>query len=283
MNKTPTHVYYDLVLTNFSSTYTRSLPIEFREARNSPIIDKASDYMLSVVRFQIDSYGLPSYMGNIQPNQGDRDLMIESVTLEGVIGTNTFQFQEYLRWIPRNLSARIPNPPNQQPNGFQDLDTEYYYGNHFQYFCDLVNTALETAATALRASLATFAGLITPFLYWDSTAEKARLYVEENLCNPSNANYVRVYFNRPLDALFNSFKSISNTNTNVTFGRNYLLVTNTDEYKKKKYRTTQWRTIYLFRTRLVNNFKLDACNLSCFPIKHNTNRHKFTFCAINLF
>jgi hypothetical protein len=101
MKQSPSHVYYDLVVTNFSNTLSQSIPIEFKETRNSPIIDNANDYMLSVVRFQVDSYGLPSFMANIQPNQGNRDLMIESVTLEATIGPNVSAYQTFLIWVPR--------------------------------------------------------------------------------------------------------------------------------------------------------------------------------------
>ncbi len=237
MKQSPSHVYYDLVVTNFSNTLSQSIPIEFKETRNSPIIDNANDYMLSVVRFQVDSYGLPSFMANIQPNQGNRDLMIESVTLEATIGPNVSAYQTFLIWVPRNLSARVPNPPNQMPNGFQDLNTDYYYGNHFQQYCDIVNTALVTSFNNLKTATGQFAGIQNPFLYWDSDSLKAVLYAPESSFNPAAANHVKIYFNRPLYALFNSFKSIANTSSSVTNGRNYNIVLNTNEYNAKNRET----------------------------------------------
>lgn len=235
----PTHIYYDLTLTNFSSTTSGNIPIEFREARNSPFVSKAKDYYLSVVRFQIDSYGLPSYMANIQPNQNNRDLMIESVTLEADIAGVKTAYQTFLQWIPRNESAKIPVPPNQTETGFQDLSTDYYFGNHFGYFCDLVNIALGQSYLALKtAHAATFPSPpnLPPFLYWNSDSLKAVMYANEAEFNPSQVNRINIYFNRPLYAFFNSFKSIANTTT-ATSGRNYLLLMDTDQYNGKNQET----------------------------------------------
>lgn len=82
----PTHIYYDLQINNFQSTTTESPRLVFNETRNNSFVPKADDYYLSIVRFQLDTYSLPTFIADIQPNQSDRNLMIYSVTLEADIG-----------------------------------------------------------------------------------------------------------------------------------------------------------------------------------------------------
>ena len=55
------YVYMDLQQTNvYNNTDTNELDINFIETRNAPILKNTGEYDLSVTRFQIDSYKLPS-------------------------------------------------------------------------------------------------------------------------------------------------------------------------------------------------------------------------------
>lgn len=225
-SSSPSHIYYDLQINNFQSTTTESPPLIFNETRNNSFVPKADDYYLSIVRFQIDTYSLPSFIADIQPNQGNRNLMIHSITLEADIGgviTSTNPF--FLIWQPTNLFTRLPNPPNATADGFQDNSTEYYFGNSFQYFCDLVNSQLLLAHTnLLTLTGATFIGSTPPFLKWNSSTSCAELYTENTYYNPSNVNKINVYFNRPLFALLTSFKALR-YGINATLGRFYRILT----------------------------------------------------------
>lgn len=225
----PTHIYYDLQINNFQSTTTESPRLVFNETRNNSFVPKADDYYLSIVRFQLDTYSLPTFIADIQPNQADRNLMIYSVTLEADIGgiiTSTNAF--FLTWQPSNVYERLPNPPSATSNGFQDNSTEYYYGNSFQYFCDLVNTQLSLSLTNLitltGGGLSPFATANAPYLKWNNATECAELFTEDTFYNPSNVNKINIYFNRPLFALMTSFKAIR-YGTQATLGRFYKIIT----------------------------------------------------------
>lgn len=229
LENSPSHIYYDLQINNFQSTTTESPRLIFNETRNNSFVSKADDYYLSIVRFQLDTYSLPTFIADIQPNQEDRDLMIHSITLEADIGgtiTSTNPF--FLSWQPSNIAEKKPNPPSLTSDGFQDTSNEYYFGNSFQHFCDLVNTQLLLALSNLIIltgnSLSPFVNAKPPFLKWNSANECAELFTEDAYYNSTNVNKINIYFNRPLFALFTSFKAIR-YGINSTLGRFYKIVT----------------------------------------------------------
>ena len=75
-------VYYDIVASNFQSTTTEPPALRFSESRTNPIISNTGDYYMSIVRFSLDTYDLPNFICEIQPNQADPNLSIYSTTLE---------------------------------------------------------------------------------------------------------------------------------------------------------------------------------------------------------
>jgi hypothetical protein len=52
------HVYYDLQIKNIANdrTLDNVTQLTFEETRNTPIINKADDYEMSITRFQCDTY-----------------------------------------------------------------------------------------------------------------------------------------------------------------------------------------------------------------------------------
>ena len=139
MSTDPDHIYFDLNIKNFQSTTNESKQLTFNEVRNSPFLQNAGDYYMSITRFQIDTYSIPSFVAEIQPNQSDPNLMIQSVSLKYTNGTNTYSTTPvYLRWVPINTSITVPKAPNQTSNGMQE-DSPYYYSYSFEYLITLFN------------------------------------------------------------------------------------------------------------------------------------------------
>lgn len=225
----PDMIYYDIVSTNFQSTTTEEPFLRFNETRTNPIIPNAGDYYLSIVRFSLDTYNLPNFVCEIQPNQGNRNLSIYSVTLEydDGAGNITPSDQVYINWVPQNRNANIPVPPNQTSTGFQEF-TSYYYCYQFQYFLALINIAYQTALTSLIANtggvLSPIVNANAPILTWDVTSSKAILQAETQYYENNNLAKIRIYCNPPLFSLFNSFVSLYNGTSGVTLGRNYQFI-----------------------------------------------------------
>lgn len=221
----PDMIYYDIVSTNFQSTESEEPFLRFNESRTNPIINNTGEYYLSIVRFSLDTYSLPNFICQIQPNQGDRDLSIYSLTLEyddGLGGITTAP-QEYVEWIPQNKNAVLPVPPNQTNSGFQE-NTSYYYCFQFQYWLEMINLSFGKAMVNLITAVPALAGTLQPVLTWDVTTQKAILQAPTAEFNQSNVAKIKIYFNPPMFALFNSFPSFNFGTKNVTLGRNYQML-----------------------------------------------------------
>jgi hypothetical protein len=226
----PDMIYYDIVSTNFQTTTTEEPFLRFNETRTNPIINNSGDYYLSIVRFSLDTYNLPNIICEIQPNQPNPDLSIYSLTLEydDGIGGITPSTQVFLNWIPQNKNTIVPIAPSLTNNKFQE-NTPYYYCYQFQYFLSLINTAFETALVSLVANTG---GALSPILLaeqpvmtWDTTQQSAILQAQEQYYDKSNVAKIKIYFNPPLFALFNSFPSLNfGTGSSVSLGRNFQMV-----------------------------------------------------------
>tara|TARA_R110000868_G_scaffold106164_2_gene291264 strand:+ start:3243 stop:4433 length:1191 start_codon:yes stop_codon:yes gene_type:complete len=229
-NQNPDMVYYDIVSTNFQTTTTEEPFLRFNETRTNPIINNTGEYYLSIVRFSLDTYNLPNIICEIQPNQPDPDLSIYSLTLEydDGVGGVTPSSQTFINWVAQNKNVAVPPAPNTTANKFQQ-NSKYYYCYQFQYFLSLINQAFQAAIAELITLTGGAGSPITaakqPILTWDTTTSSAVLQAQEDYYNNNLAAKVRIFFNPPLFALFNSFPSLYfGTGVNVSLGRNYQMV-----------------------------------------------------------
>jgi hypothetical protein len=226
----PDMIYYDIVSTNFQSTTELDPFLRFNETRTNPIIANTGEYYMSIVRFSLDTYNLPNFICQIQPQQSDPLKSIYSVTLEYDDGAGgvTASTQEFIAWIPQNKNLPLPIPPSATSNGFQQNSNEYYYCYQFQYFLELINGSFLLAMTSLIANtggaLSPIFTAKQPILTWDVTSSKAILQAQEQYFNQSQAARVKIYMNAPLFALFNSFPSLNFGTKGVTLGRNHQLL-----------------------------------------------------------
>lgn len=216
----PDNIYLDLINTNYQSTTTEPTALNFNETRNQTFIDNPNDYTLSIVRFQLDTFSLPSYIASIQPNQANPNLMIHSVNLSYWNGSAEITISPtYLIWKPSYTTEPVPPAPNTSSDGFQ-YDTRYYYGYSFQHISELINTALATALTALKVAVgAGINNADAPFIHFDELTQLFKIVAVNADYNINNSSHIRIYFNRPLFGLMSSFpafrKSITDANNNV--------------------------------------------------------------------
>ena len=203
----PDHIYMDLTLKNFQQTNQESTPLIFNERRNTPFIPNSGEYYMSIIRFQIDTYSLPVFVADIQPNQSDPNLMIHSLTLEYVssLGVKTSAGPTYLVWNNVNKYIDAPIPPLSNINGMQ-TDSAYYYSYSFEHLVSLVNTAFITNMNLLKTAVSGINSIDPPFMGWDEINRIASIYADNDHFNiNASTPKVNIYFNRPLFALFNSF------------------------------------------------------------------------------
>lgn len=217
----PSHIYYDIQVFNKRSSEGPALQLEFNESRNSAFVNKASDYELSIIRFQTDTTSLPSYFVQIQPNQSNINLTVYSITVEltnRTTGAFVSRDQQFIIWNPENEDAPLPIPPNQTQNLEQDDSTDYYYGNSMPHLVGLIKNAVNTALTALGQSGSDI------ILYWNTSSAKLEIYGFESRLGEAllSTNKTSLYFNRELQSLFSGM--VYERYINATNGKYYRLV-----------------------------------------------------------
>lgn len=217
----PDHIYMDISMINDDRTGLNPTPfLYFNEVRNNPILMNASDYYLSVVRFDMKTGSLPVFIpqvvltGNTDPNKLIYQICLTYDGLESVVN---------LTWIPQDQNATPPPSPFSAEN----INSSYYNCYSFQHFVlKIMNNAFNLALTNLQ-TLATGAGKVLPstnpvICEWDINTYKLILDCDVLGYDPNLAKPIQIYFNTPLYALFSSLDAVY-YGTNVTNGKNYLI------------------------------------------------------------
>jgi hypothetical protein len=227
----PDQIYFDVTITNFQSTTTIPPLFYYNEQRTMPFVSCPEDYYLSILRFTLETGTLPVFIPTIQPNQGNRDLTIYSVSLTFEYNSVIYSSQKFITWTAQDRSAEPPPPPSATATGTQVNQGGYYNCYSFTYWLALVGRAFEEAFADLDAQVSGAGGtlptLYPPFISWDSSSSSATLYADLDAYdqNPLNTNpKINIYMNAPLFNLFNSFPSLYLGYINVLQGKNFLLL-----------------------------------------------------------
>lgn len=228
----PDQIYFDVTVTNFQSTSQAPQPFYYNESRTMPFVHNPEEYYLSIQRFTVETGTIPVFIPTIQPNQGNRDLTIYSITLEytdPVLGTIN-SGQVFIEWTPEDKGAALPPPPNQTQNGIQVLDSGYYNTYSYQYWCVLISgffkQAYDNLDTAATGAGITLPSPFAPQLNWDTTSNTATLYADVIGYdqNPTNLNpQIKIFWNAPLYYLFSSFPAFQ-LGYNQPLGKNFQLL-----------------------------------------------------------
>lgn len=270
----PYNLYYDInVVSDYNPTLvgTTAPPLTFNEIRQNPIIKYPEDYLLSVVRFSIETPTLPIFIPQVLLGQANPNKLIYawgmSVTDYSVVPpvTDYLAAQENWIYIPDDLTI---DPPSGALT-FQDLTTEYYYVNEFSLVLQYANNALKSAfdnfnaqlVAAGKAALGTTAGTpanisqnYCPQMFYDPNGELFSLSFP--LCPPALAgnappyNYdtydqnlaltagftgrvIKLYMNTPLSNLLNSFPTVfqGNDQFQLTTGTEDMIVVYNNQFQ----------------------------------------------------
>jgi hypothetical protein len=194
-------LYYTVQLKNNNTGYDISgnitstvpaVPITFQETRSNPYLNKAGDYYMSVISFDIDTEALPVFICDPIVGVNDRTLTPYVVLFSDGITT----FQAAVVWEPQDKTA--PLPPSPVPSNYNDYP--YYYAYTYDWFINLVNVALANVASAAGLSY-------NPFI----TLKDGQVAL--NIATVDIPSTSSLYFNRELYYLFSSFSAIQRGNT----------------------------------------------------------------------
>jgi len=214
------HIYYDLSIQNNDNTGSSPpLPLIFEEIRSNPYLTNPSEYLMSVVRFNVDTPTLPIWIPQIMTGQANINKTVYSITLT-YLGN---EFQTYLIFSPSDLSQPLPA----QPLLRQDLSTSYYYGLSYTKIITMVNTAFATAVAGLNA-LGALPTVVAPFMEFDPYSFQCILNAPSTGYASSLPNPIGIFFNSPMYNLFSSFNSVYLGYSSIINGKNYQLTTTTN-------------------------------------------------------
>lgn len=227
---TADNVYYDVTITNLETINQNPPSLYFNETRNTPFVYDPESYYLSIIRFTLDTPTLPVFIPIIQPNQGNRDLTIYSVTLSYTdpVTLITYNEQTFVTFVQQIFGVVVPAPPSQTNDGLQNNQTGYYEVLNYQYWIQLINDTFVTCFTALNAQVVAGGGTLpsanAPSMAWDTTTNTAILTAEQVGYDTTLANPIEIYMNPAMYQIFSSFPVIIKGSVDILFGKNIQLI-----------------------------------------------------------
>lgn len=133
--------------------------VTFNDQRQLPILQNASEYNMSVIRFDLAgaTKSLPLFVPRIVPGQSDVNLTIYNVSVslavseEATPDSLVFYTATYpVIWVPQYVTQdNLPQTANPQ----QIFSTDYYYCDNYIYWAGLVNTTVQTCIIDILAQL----------------------------------------------------------------------------------------------------------------------------------
>jgi hypothetical protein len=179
----------------------------YNVTKTTPILDKASDYYCSIIRFDIPLESIPILIMPIIPNQGNPNL---SPLIIGINYAGT-KYPVYVTFYPDNsLTPPVQNQPTQ-------VITPYYYIYSYQQMINMFNIALSQAYTASGLA-ALFPTVQPPFFFYDPVTELISLVVNSlftTVTSPATAlpliyiNNASMHYLGSFDYYFNGFNQAS--------------------------------------------------------------------------
>lgn len=160
----PDIIYYNACIVNNNTT--DGLPngdsdpgsyvdtqVVFNDQRQLPILQNASEYNMSVIRFDLAgaTKSLPLFVPRIVPGQTDIDLTIYKVFVSCEVVSEAdpaslvyYDSEQSIMWQPQYLTLNN-QPTTASPQQF--FNTDYYFCDSYSWWADLVNTAVKAALT----------------------------------------------------------------------------------------------------------------------------------------
>ncbi len=222
-------VYYDLTIANLKSEKLddNSQFLRFTETRQTPIVEHADQYYMSIIRFSLDTFHLPVHYAEIIPNQNDPNKMIQSFTLVYTDKNNIiYTSRKFLTWSPSDFTKPVPPSPSSNQNGLQTY-SPYYYSNSYHHVIEILNNGLKACVDDIV--LQSSANILKnyPFFGWNVGSNTLSFYGREDIySNTSGATIngkMLVYFNTNTFALLNGLP-VHKYGINNPDGKHYQLI-----------------------------------------------------------
>jgi hypothetical protein len=222
----PDLLYININVTNLDNDNLVPKPLFYQEIRSSPLLYCPSNFYMSIVKFTLDTQSLPLMLMPIVPNQSNYNLssFVLGFTYTGDQTSTAYSSYANILYIPQVTTVPVPSGPSSNNPPVQDNSQGYYNIYNYEYFIDLINTALDTTYTDLEAQVIaggdTSLPTTVPIMNWNNSTSTASIsYDASGILNPTINNIPQIVFNTELYSYFSSFNSSIGgygSNPNVT-------------------------------------------------------------------
>jgi hypothetical protein len=201
----------------------------YNETRSTPLLNDASKYDFSIVRFAINgpSLNMPLFIPQVQIGQSNEDLTVYSITLElsgtydiSSVSTQVdLSSQQYIIWEPEYTNEEVPKPPLET----QEIATsKYYWTSTYSHWLKLVNKAFSDAMADIDAQLKALYPTVSvvtkaPYMLRDPGSNLFSIFADTygfggpdrtSITDPSANEDFKIYFNSNMYGLFANFQSL---------------------------------------------------------------------------
>lgn len=200
------NIYVNLSINNSTSggNVLTSQPAKVSISYEQPLLQKASDYYLSVVKFELPLQSLPLFVFPIVPNQANPNLstmvvgVCENEATPGVPIT-TLQFSQTVIWETQSWNTQVP-----VQNQSYFVYTSYYDCYAYSHFVYLVNKALLAAWTAAGSP---GGANQQPYFYYDNSTTTINLVYPYDFVNAASTTGTgwKVFINDAASYYFQAF------------------------------------------------------------------------------
>jgi hypothetical protein len=227
----PDYVYYNASIINnkTKSPYDRSADpyVRFQETRDSPIINDASKYNFSIIRFTMNgpNKDLPMFIPVIRTGADNPtnnvNLTIYSITIDMTIigvGAGTYTSTQPIIYVPETLDTTLaPVPSSVTLNTIgQDISTRYYWVYTYSHWLDnCVRPAFQAAIDDIANQAGVVLKTTAPYMVYNPTTNLFTLYADAegfggNLrlsAGTAQDENATLFFNSNMFGLFSNFKN----------------------------------------------------------------------------
>ena len=197
----PNHIYYNARLDNFEGAGVHTPPIAavFNDTRPAALINRARDYELSIVRFQMSLQSLPA-------------LIVEHPVQAGPTPTNTaytFTIENTDGSISESATVQWLPAVTGRTQGSGTYQDPYWWEYDYLRFGTFVNAALTQAMAAVIAADESYAAVPAPYFAYDTQLAEWSLYCHETFLDSTGS--LQLWANHPAQYLFSGFPETQST------------------------------------------------------------------------
>ena len=189
------NTYVNISFVNSLNNPDKTIVLNYNATKTAPVLDDASQYYATVVKFDIPLSALPVAIFPIVPNQSNPNLSTIQIGIR-------YGGMNYLENVIYVSQTDLPAPS--QVGSLRQVITPYYFLYSYDQMIEMINTALSAAYTAAGLANTTTIQGIAPYFIYNPVTSLFSLIVN-NSFNTIPGTGPQVIFNYPLFQYLDKF------------------------------------------------------------------------------